>query len=588
MNTSDRLIKKTFLGIWAVNGASTLFGIACVMIDAIMTGQFLGSDAVAASGLVQPVVLILTLVGALFGPGLVIVCTRYMGMADTNKANQAFGMVNTVIACLGIVLSVFLFLFSPTIANILSAKANKTEILQMASDYLRGFSFAIIPMCISVTLSGLMMLDNDKARAIASMLTTLVCDFLFDFLNVTVFHGGMWGMAIATALSNLAGLLVVLTHFLKKDRILHYSFSKVDTSELKEVIMCSIPNAVTMGCSAVRLICFNMFLLAIAGDVAVGALSASNSLFSLVNALSLGVFVTTSSLISLLYGEGDGNSIIKTFRFSMKIVLFAFGIVAVLLLIGADVTARVFLDAGAFSQLQQAARFIRFMAVQNFFFSVSYTFCGAYMAIRKNSFSYLLVILREGVFPIVCSLILGKIMGLRGFEIGFVLAGVMIFITCFVIPAVVNRRFSLAAKDLVLLPDGFNPKEGELFEVSIHEKEQLTEASEMAREFCLKNNMSKKDAMMTALFIEENVLNILTHGGKKGQETYVDVRVIKRDDKLVIRFRDNGKPFDPVDWFKKNHPEDPSSGLGIRIIVGLAKDVNYVPAMGLNNLMLTL
>jgi Na+-driven multidrug efflux pump len=32
-----------------------LFGIACVMIDAIMTGQFLGSKAVAATGLVQPV-----------------------------------------------------------------------------------------------------------------------------------------------------------------------------------------------------------------------------------------------------------------------------------------------------------------------------------------------------------------------------------------------------------------------------------------------------------------------------------------------------------------------------------------------------
>jgi Na+-driven multidrug efflux pump len=55
MNTNDHLIKKTFIGIWIVTGTSMLFGIACVMIDAIMTGQFLGSKAVAATGLVQPV-----------------------------------------------------------------------------------------------------------------------------------------------------------------------------------------------------------------------------------------------------------------------------------------------------------------------------------------------------------------------------------------------------------------------------------------------------------------------------------------------------------------------------------------------------
>ncbi len=56
----------------------------------------------------------------------------------------------------------------------------------------------------------------------------------------------------------------------------------------------------------------------------------------------------------------------------------------------------------------------------------------------------------------------------------------------------------------------------------------------------------------------------------------------------MIRIRDNGRPFDPVEWYEKNHPEDPASGLGIRIIMKLAKDVKYIPAMGLNNLMITM
>jgi hypothetical protein len=33
-------------------------------------------------------------------------------------------------------------------------------------------------------------------------------------------------------------------------------------------------------------------------------------------------------------------------------------------------------------------------------------------------------------------------------------------------------------------------------------------------------------------------------------------------------------------------PEDPSSGLGIRMVMALAKDVKYIPALDMNNLML--
>ncbi len=58
MKSDDLLINKAFVGIWAVNGISMLFSIACVMIDAILTGQFLGKDAVTASGLFQPVIML--------------------------------------------------------------------------------------------------------------------------------------------------------------------------------------------------------------------------------------------------------------------------------------------------------------------------------------------------------------------------------------------------------------------------------------------------------------------------------------------------------------------------------------------------
>lgn len=76
----------------------------------------------AATGLVQPVTILINMVGGLFGPGLAVVCTRYMGMAKKDKVNQVFSLVMTVLFILMVVLACLLFVFSPAIASTLGAK----------------------------------------------------------------------------------------------------------------------------------------------------------------------------------------------------------------------------------------------------------------------------------------------------------------------------------------------------------------------------------------------------------------------------------------------------------------------------------
>ena len=53
MNTDTHLLNKMFRGVLITNAISIAAGIVCVMIDGIITGQFLGADAVAASGLLH-------------------------------------------------------------------------------------------------------------------------------------------------------------------------------------------------------------------------------------------------------------------------------------------------------------------------------------------------------------------------------------------------------------------------------------------------------------------------------------------------------------------------------------------------------
>ena len=588
MNTSDRLIRKTYIGIWLINGTSILLGIACVLIDAVFTGQFLGASAVAAAGLVNPITLLVNIIGALMGPGLAIVCTRYLGRADKAMVNRVFSTVMICEFTIAALVGVVLFTTCRMIAGALGAGADNPAIIDMSADYLKGFAFAVVPMVMDVALSGLMVLDNDRGRGVASMLTILIGDVVFDYLNAAVIHGGMFGMAIATALSQVVGLLVVLTHFFRKDRILHFKFEKPDFKLLKEVALGGVPNAVSMGSNAVRGLTFNAFLLSFSGEVAVAAFGATNSLFSIINAVSIGIFNSCATLSSFLHGEEDRHGIVKTLRISTVIASTLFTLVCGFMLLFSPLAARGFLDATATDELSMASVFIRYMAVMYLLTATSYPLSGLYQGIGRRRLNYLFVGLRECILPIACTMGLGLTLGVQGFEWGLILTGIVMLLCCFIIPSLIRHKASFTLKDRALLPDDFGPSEDELYECSVNTLAKVVEASEQIMAFCKNKGLDYKLSYYSALFVEEMAGNSISYGHKNSHKVNVDIRVICKGDSLTIRIRDDGAPFDPVKWYEKNNSEDRSSGIGIRIITGLAKDLRYIPAMGLNNLMMKL
>ena len=139
-----------------------------------------------------------------------------------------------------------------------------------------------------------------------------------------------------------------------------------------------------------------------------------------------------------------------------------------------------------------------------------------------------------------------------------------------------------------MLPEDFGPSSDAVYAASIETMDDVMCASREIQTFCKARETSARLAGLASLFVEEITKNTVTHGFRKTQHGSIDLRFVIYEDKKVIRFRDNGQSFDPVDWLERNHPEDPASGIGIRMIVAMAKDVSYVSAAGWNNLMITL
>lgn len=587
MKSDTHLLNKMFRGILITNAISIVAGIACVMIDGIVTGQFLGADAVAASGLLQPVVMLINLFGGVLG-GVGVMCTRYMGKAQRDRVNQVFSIVMIAAAIYAVSSALLVFFLAPWLGSVLGGKTGDPQIVKMITDYLRGFAPGLVFMRFTVLLSSIMMLDNDKKRSMMAMSTTLVADIAFDLLNVTVFHGGMFGMAVATTLSNAAGFAVIMTHYLRKDRVIHFTREGLKLRDLGDVALRGIPNAINMGCQALRTLIFNAFLLMIADKMAVTGLSIANNAFSIVFALMLGMFVSASILSSLMYSEEDRHGLEHSITQAMKITASVFVVLGLLIAIFPKPFAMLFVKPDAVAAVDQGAAFIRCWGIQFMFMALSFPVSGTYQGTMRLKQSYIVDIMREGVLPIACVVGLGKAFGLRGAEFGFALAGILTFVLTVLVPFVYNRKLPVKPKDFLILPDDFGARPEELYEATIHDIDEVMKVSEEVRIFCIERGAKKSKANMLALFIEEMAGNTVLHGYPEGKKGNVDLRFVFRDDSGVIRLRDDGKPFDPVKWLEKNSGDDPASGLGIRVVTGLAKSVNYMASMEMNNLIIKL
>jgi Na+-driven multidrug efflux pump/anti-sigma regulatory factor (Ser/Thr protein kinase) len=587
MKSDNHLLNKMFRGILLTNAISIVAGIACVMIDGIVTGQFLGADAVAAAGLLQPVVMLINLIGGVLG-GVGVMCTRYMGKAQRDRVDQVFSIVMIVAAIYAVTSALLVFFLAPWLGSALGAKTGDPKIVKMISDYLRGFAPGVLFMRFTILLSSIMMLDNDKKRSMMAMSTTLVTDIVFDLLNVTVFHGGMFGMAAATTLSNVAGFAVIMTHYFKKDRLIHFTKKGLKLKDLGDVALRGIPNAINMGCQALRTLIFNVFFLAIADKMVITGLSIANNAFSIIFALVLGMFVSASILSSLMYSEEDRRGLEHSIKQAMKITTAVFVVIGILIAIFPRPLTILFVKPDAVAAVDQGEAFVRWWGIQFMFMALSFPVSGTYQGTMRLKQSYIIDITREGVFPVACVIGLGMAFGLRGAEFGFALAGILTFALTLFVPFVCNKRFPFTPKDFLILPDDFGAKPEELYEVTMHNMDEVIKASEEVRNFCSERGAKNSQANMLALFIEEMAGNTVLYGYSEENKGNVNLRLVFRDDSGVIRLRDDGKPFDPVKWLEMNAGDDPASGLGIRVVTGLANSVNYMASMEMNNLMIVL
>ena len=138
-------------------------------------------------------------------------------------------------------------------------------------------------------------------------------------------------------------------------------------------------------------------------------------------------------------------------------------------------------------------------------------------------------------------------------------------------------------EDLMAIPDRIGVKPEERIDISITSMEEALDVSQQISEFCSMRNIDSKRSQYASLCMEEMAGNIVKHGFCLDKKKHsVDIRVVHKDDEIILRIRDNCAAFDPSEYHKVMQPGESDQNIGIRLVYGIAKEVKYQNLLGMN------
>lgn len=573
------MIKKVFWHLLPVQiliaAVSSINGI----IDATIASNIIGAEAIAATGLFFPVTKILDTINIVLLGGAQILCGKMLGKNQIDRTKGVFSIDMIVIAIISFILTGVGLIFSSPIASLLGASSIIKGKLMY---YIIGMAPGFFAYMLVAQLASFLQLERQENRTYIGIAVMALSNISLDLLFVAKFNMGMFGLGLATSISNWLYLIFLGSYYFTKKAVIKFDMRTVELSELKEIVTIGIPGAVTQLGQVIRGIALNYIFLYFIGDNGVSAYAAVCSFGGIFFATNSAISAATRLLISVYMGEKDRtglNIIIKTAL--ARGTMLATGVAIVTAIFSAPLTNMFYSKSAGEIYNMTRLGFILF-PVSMIFTCIYIVFANYYQNLGKLKFVNILSVFDGGVGMIVSALILAPILKMTGIWVSQILNGVVVLIIIMLYIAMHNHRFPKTIEDYMLLDKDFGADDNDRMDVSIHDMNKVVDTSAKICDFCRDHNISDRHVVYAGLCIEEMAGNIIEYGFADGKKHSIDIRIVYSDDELLLRIKDDCKPFNPKERAEMLAPDDVTHNIGLRITSRLAKEMLYQNTFGLN------
>ena len=394
------------------------------IVDSIWVAG-LGPEPLAAVGYVTPLFMVLVGVGNGIGAGATSLISRYIGAERRDDANNAAIHSAILSVIVSLVITAILLVSLESLLKIMGA----TDVLDYAMDYGMMVFLFTAPILIPPIFGGAFRAEGDVKRATLPIAIVAVINMILDPIFIYVFGWGVSGAALATGLSPIVGLLMMLYWiFIKKDTYLSYNKKDFhnDFSMYKDILVVGIPASLEQLIMSALAITVNFMLTIVSGSVAVAVYTAGWRVIALGLLPAIGVGTAAITVSGVAYGAKKYENIRTTLRYSVKLGLISSIIVCILLYVFANQVSYIFSYSEASARLLPLiAGFIQLMCLFILYVPFGASAGNVFQGLGKGTTSFILTTFREFVLVLVFAYLLGFIfnMGERGIYYGMLIGG---------------------------------------------------------------------------------------------------------------------------------------------------------------------
>lgn len=286
------------------------------IIDRIFIGQGVGPLAISGLALTFPIMNLGTALGTLVGAGSSAIISIRMGEKRREEAIQTLGNAFVLNIIIGILFSVLALCFLDPLLYLFGAS---DATLPFARDFMRVILLGNVITHLFFGLNNIIRASGYPTKAMISLLLTIGINIILAPLFIFVFHWGIKGAATATVISQSAGLVWVVSHFLSHKPYVHFTKQcfRLSGRIIGSIFSIGVAPFLIHCCACLIAILMNRQLGTYGGDMAIGAFGIINSIISLLIMIMFGFTQGMQPIVGYNWGAKQHDRAIEAFRLTI-------------------------------------------------------------------------------------------------------------------------------------------------------------------------------------------------------------------------------------------------------------------------------
>jgi putative MATE family efflux protein len=387
----SKIIIKFFIPLFIGDLLQQFYGI----IDAIVIGKFVGTDAFAAVGSSGAVIMFITsiLIGLAMGSSAIF--SQLYGGRQYDELKQAISTALIFLFCISVMITIATSVFLP---QIISLYQMPEETAAYAADYLKYVFYGFVFVGMYNAFAFLLRAFGDSKTPLYFLIISCISNLILDLLFIVVLHMGTAGAAIATLLTQAFAAVGCGIYTIKRMKFLNFERKdfKFSISVFNKIATFSVLTALQQSISS-----FGMMLIQglvnTFGSTVMAAFAACSKIDSVANAPLQDLGNSFSTYTAQNEGAGEIKRIREGFRTTSRIIIILSAVISVVAFIFAPNLITLFVNKDATEVIAVGVGYLRIVSVFYVLLGFIVMFYGFFRGLGAIKISILMTIVSQGL-----------------------------------------------------------------------------------------------------------------------------------------------------------------------------------------------